>query len=224
VQVPVQVQINVRQADEEQGGDGEEEGGSGYWDGYGLLDDGENEEDEMRDVLDQFEAEVGGGEVEMALGSSRSFDALNNAKPEPTTTHTNRNRVVPPGSFVYGDPEDDDRSMYPDDEKTTGQDTIRVLEHDEAVWGGTERNSRWSGSSYSRTSVLDVDTSGETRERFVRRVEAMLDEPVLEKGKGVGVGRGMGLGVPPMPKLPVGLAARPSTATGAVGARPKWRF
>ena len=53
-----------------------------------------------------------------------------------------------------------------------------------------DRTSRWSGSIYSRVSVLDADESGKTRDRLVRGVEAML---AAEKKAGV---------VPPVPRLP----------------------
>ncbi|KAF6754774.1 hypothetical protein DFP72DRAFT_1124493 [Ephemerocybe angulata] len=37
--------------------------------------------------------------------------------------------------------------------------------------GAKNRESRWSGSIYSRVSILDPDQSEEARDRFVRRVE-----------------------------------------------------
>ena len=208
--------------------DNEGNGEGGYWDEYGLLgdeEDGEEEEEGIRHVLDRFEGEmrgVGGGR---ALERSLSFEALNKSDPPRTN-----NNFVPSDSYAYtttrrkDDSEDDDRSVYTDESQTAVRETKYVLERDdEEVWGGMEKNSRWSGSIYSRTSVLDVETSGEARERFVRRVEAMLDETGRQKEKGVGRGVGRGMDVPPVPKLPEGLRARPGTATG-VGARPKWRF
>jgi len=55
--------------------------------------------------------------------------------------------------------------------------------------GGGDRNSRWSGSIYSRVSVLDPEKSEEARQRFVQRVEDMYGDGGREK-------------VPPVPKIP----------------------
>jgi len=76
-----------------------------------------------------------------------------------------------------------------------------------------DRTSRWSGSIYSRMSIMDEEESNAARDRFVKRVEAMLADggsntlPVDETGGGVarqtsrrGVGRNQF--VPPVPKIP----------------------
>jgi hypothetical protein len=57
------------------------------------------------------------------------------------------------------------------------------------------RESRWSGSIYSRVSIMDPDQSEEARERFVKRVQAMMNngEPQDEV-------------IPPVPRIPEGLA------------------
>ncbi|KAJ2919055.1 hypothetical protein MD484_g1295, partial [Candolleomyces efflorescens] len=57
------------------------------------------------------------------------------------------------------------------------------------------RESRWSGSIYSRVSIMDPDQSEEARERFVKRVQAMMGngEPQEEV-------------IPPVPRIPEGLA------------------
>ncbi|KAF5319456.1 hypothetical protein D9619_008463 [Psilocybe cf. subviscida] len=56
-----------------------------------------------------------------------------------------------------------------------------------------DRTSRWSGSIYSRASIMDEDSSGQTRDRLVRRVEAMLRD---------GGGGNKGFVPPPVPRLP----------------------
>lgn len=70
---------------------------------------------------------------------------------------------------------------------------------DDGATGRGARESRWSGSIYSRMSILDADESEATRDRFVKRVEAMM----ARKEKEV---------VPPVPKIPEGL----------VGATSRW--
>lgn len=82
-----------------------------------------------------------------------------------------------------------------------------------------DRTSRWSGSIYSRISIMDEDESYDIRDRFVQRVEAMLAE---SGGKDTTTGgrvdeseRNDGMGgtarrysrkkeefVPPVPKIP----------------------
>ncbi|KAF6745659.1 hypothetical protein DFP72DRAFT_1091147 [Ephemerocybe angulata] len=77
--------------------------------------------------------------------------------------------------------------------------------------GAKNRESRWSGSIYSRVSILDPDQSEEARDRFVRRVEAMMRgaDGSSEGGHGSAEGRPSGEGergyVPPVPKIPEGL-------------------
>lgn len=89
-----------------------------------------------------------------------------------------------------------------------------------------DRTSRWSGSIYSRSSLLDEEESNTARDRFVKRVEAMLaaeakrnvgqneisgdDAPPAVGIRGrpsVGRGRGRGEYVPPVPKIPDAFAS-----------------
>ena len=82
-----------------------------------------------------------------------------------------------------------------------------------------DRTSRWSGSIYSRMSIMDEEESNEARDRFVKRVEAMLaDGPktVGDETERNVVGAGGGVArqnsrrrdqfVPPVPKIPVAFA------------------
>jgi hypothetical protein len=181
--------------------------GNGYWDAYGLLgdDEGENEEEDMRNVLDRFEGEMR-QEVGQALESSRSLEFLK----------SNHQRT-PSGSYSYAvttgrqnSPDDDDRSVYTDEDADAEED----------VWGGPDVHSRWSGSIYSRTSVSEVETSEERRERLVRKVGEMFDDSGRKSDKFGGVVGGMDL--PPVPKIPRGAGG--AHAVTGVNGRPKWRF
>jgi hypothetical protein len=91
------------------------------------------------------------------------------------------------------DEEDDDRSFYPDDNKSAGRRTMYLLEgRDSRHYDDENRFSRYSAVQ-SVYSVLDGEKSEEAREQFVRRVTAMYGEGGRE------------VPVPPMPKLPDGL-------------------
>jgi protein-tyrosine-phosphatase len=84
------------------------------------------------------------------------------------------------------EPEDDDVDLAL--ALTSGnRDTLYTMEDDDYD----------DRSIYSRVSILDPDKSGETRDRFVRRVEAMLRAKEAREGAPV---------VPPVPKIPEGLA------------------
>lgn len=84
---------------------------------------------------------------------------------------------------------------------------------DDKMTVGT-RTSRWSGSIYSRISIMDEEESTKSRDQFVKRVEAMLaannssrqDESSDSGLAGVGTrgaGRGMAAFVPPpVPRIP----------------------
>lgn len=75
------------------------------------------------------------------------------------------------------------------------RDTVYTWDEDHEAKGGNNRESRWSGSIYSRISILDEDKSEQTRDRFIQRVEAM----VRAKERN-------GEAVPPVPNLAEGLA------------------
>lgn len=85
----------------------------------------------------------------------------------------------------------DDRSMYPDDDKSAGRRTMYELEgRDSRHYDDEGRISRYSATQ-SVYSVMDDEKSGEARQRFLNRVAAMYGESGRE--------------VPPVPKLPEGL-------------------
>ncbi|KAF8629732.1 hypothetical protein AX15_003309 [Amanita polypyramis BW_CC] len=149
---------------------------------------------DMRDVLDRFaetssnhrnEREVDG----VALGRSRSFEALHNEFPS---------RPEPSSEGGEGDL-DETGSFYSRELPRRRLSTIYYSDPEED--GADPRLSRWSGSIYSRTSIMDSQKSEETRARFVKRVEAMLDEAGIERGN-----KRNWEEVPPVPKLPEELA------------------
>ncbi|KAF9475032.1 hypothetical protein BDN70DRAFT_936196 [Pholiota conissans] len=84
-----------------------------------------------------------------------------------------------------------------------------------------DRLSRWSGSIYSRSSILDPDESGETRERLVKQVEAMLDAERRGERAPVEGERGY---VPPVPRLPAAYANMGSQLNTASPGRSWNRF
>ncbi|KAJ3566160.1 hypothetical protein NP233_g7177 [Leucocoprinus birnbaumii] len=103
---------------------------------------------------------------------------------------------------VYDEYDPEDASYYPEDELSNRRSRRRrstVYMSDEENEGSNSghghdkgRSSRYTTASvYSRTSFLDTEKSGELRQRFLNRVEAMLDE----RGERVPA-------VPPVPKLP----------------------
>lgn len=152
--------------------------------------------DGFRDIIDRFaerppirkesnvdmESAFRPREPPTALERGQSLDAF--------TTHTTTSQVQ------------DEEQLEDSDTEPTGEydPTDAVLSHlrqrpesefdfeDGRTLG--DRTSRWSGSIYSRVSVLDADESGKTRDRLVRGVEAML---AAEKKAGA---------VPPVPRLP----------------------
>ncbi|KAG5640853.1 hypothetical protein DXG03_006818 [Asterophora parasitica] len=126
--------------------------------GWDEADYDEEHEEDMRDVLDSFCGRDGG----KALGRSRSFEAIHNR--------------------IAG--VDDSDLEYYDKDSHGGDDVGRKSSTEEE---GADGNSRWSGSIYSRVSVLCPEKSEETRQRFIDRIEAIYG------------GRDS---VPPIPKLP----------------------
>jgi len=153
---------------------------------------------EMQDVLDRFadtpnhrdEHEAEG----RALGRSRSFEALPVEMVSPPV-------VSPPEASSRTDVEsyvDEDESFYSKEFSNKRRSTIYYSDHED---GADPRLSRWSGSIYSRASFMDPQKSEETRSRFVKRVEAMLDEAGIERGN-----KRNWDAVPPVPKLPESLA------------------
>ncbi|KAF9039218.1 hypothetical protein BJ165DRAFT_1531313 [Panaeolus papilionaceus] len=72
-----------------------------------------------------------------------------------------------------------------------------------------DRTSRWSGSVYSRNSILDEEESEQTRGRFIDRVKAMLSE---KDGSGTDH---RGDYVPPVPRLPDAYASGNTTSSAS---------
>lgn len=146
------------------------------------VEDQEAEEPEWDDILDRFEtrsddesndidpSSLGG----QALERSRSFMAGKIEKEPPHypvgfSVRPLQSRQVPANVDVSGF----------EDGRTVG-----------------DRTSRWSGSVYSRASILDEGESEETRDRFVKRVEAMLDAEKKAKSKAQAQAY-----IPPLPKI-----------------------
>lgn len=147
------------------------------------VDDNDSAKVELRDVLDRFDdgsaesAESHYEEPGRALGRSRSIEAMKD----------NHHESFPVSEY-YGA-----RARIPRSSSSNGHDGEYQFEDGRTVG---DRMSRWSGSVYSRASILDEDESGETRDRLVKRVEEMLDSETKRNG---GAGRGY---VPPVPRLP----------------------
>ncbi|EAU83749.1 hypothetical protein CC1G_05653 [Coprinopsis cinerea okayama7 len=149
----------------------------------------EDDQEDMRDVLDRFhDSSLEGSEEshypdERTLPSRRSFEALRDKHESFAVSeyYGGRARGAPEPQ-----PEDDDVDLAL--ALTSGnRDTLYTMEDDDYD----------DRSIYSRVSILDPDKSGETRDRFVRRVEAMLRAKEAREGAPV---------VPPVPKIPEGLA------------------
>lgn len=125
--------------------------------------------DEIRDVLDRF--------VETSE-ESVSFEGSNERRarsiPRSRSFEAALEETRPKEDAVARDPSRDTTYTWEDDEM------------------GNNRESRWSGSIYSRISILDEDQSGQTRDRFIQRVEAMM--------------KAKDQVVPPVPNLADGLA------------------
>ncbi|KAK7046007.1 hypothetical protein VNI00_007002 [Paramarasmius palmivorus] len=100
-------------------------------------------------------------------------------------------------SFDIDESESDDKSRYPDDERTTVYSTL-----------GADLSRRGSWESGSRASFMDNEKSQRTRERFLRRVDMMYDESGRERPATRGVGRGAVAAVPPVPRLPQGASSK----------------
>ncbi|KAG6861056.1 hypothetical protein C0995_004557 [Termitomyces sp. Mi166 len=147
----------------------------GSWDAIAAYGGSEYDDDEedMRDVLERFEEaridteidalqnELNGGK---ALGRSRSFEAI-------------KKRIT--GRYEG----DQDSEYYEDNDE---DEVPRKSMDDDG-----DTNSRWSGtmSIYSRASVLDPEKSEEARQRFIKRVEDLYEDGGREK-------------IPPVPKIP----------------------
>lgn len=142
------------------------------------------EPDDLYDILDRFDDEdsddihhsISGGN---ALERSMSYTAgKKDGHPNGFEARPRQNNKIPADAVAH----DNQIYSFEDDGKTTVGD----------------RTSRWSGSIYSRSSLLDEGESEETRDRFVRRVEAMLDADRKAKREA----QATQVFVPPIPKIP----------------------
>jgi hypothetical protein len=109
-------------------------------------DDDEEEEQDIREVLERFKDTLEAEQIRRSLGRSRSFEAIRTRLPGGVS------------SALYdedGEEEEEEIGYAISDEKHSMEEE------------GGERN-----SVYSRVSLLDPDKSEETRERFLRRVAA----------------------------------------------------
>ncbi|KAG6907295.1 hypothetical protein DXG01_009488 [Tephrocybe rancida] len=136
----------------------------GSWEGPSNDDDDED----MMDVLERFEEAQIGTEFDAmrnelvggkALDRSHSFEAI-------------RKRLT--HKYEGGSDSEDD---------------VDGAARESSAEDGGETSSRWSGSIYSRASVLDPEKSEEARQRFIQRVEDMYGDGGREK-------------IPPVPKIP----------------------
>lgn len=157
-----------------------------------VYDDASGDQ-ELQDVLDRFISELSssGDKHEAAgtaLGRRKSSEALRNDGPTSS-------EPIPEAGEDNGD---DAESQHSPDLSRRRRSTVYYSDAEED--GADPRLSRWSGSIYSRASFMDPQKSEETRVRFVKRVEAMLDEAGIERGN-----RDWDA-VPPVPKLPEALA------------------
>ena len=126
---------------------------------------------------------------------------------------TNYGGASNPMPGVYDDyPED--ASHYPEDEMSIRhsrrrRSTVYISDEEEGGsnsghgYGSSKNRRRYSDSIYSRASFLDTEKSGEMRQRFLKHVEAMLNE------------RGRPCAIPPVPRLPEEFVAEHKRAAAA---------
>jgi len=155
----------------------------------------EEDNEQLRDVLDRFIDEDEDEKLQgQAVPTRHSYQDLKKSRRVFVDDSTGEGDVEE--EDYYNDENDDDRSRYPDEDRTAGRSTMYMLENGSGV--EDSRFSRYSEAS--RMSILDGEESENVRARFVRRVEAMMDN-----GSGRERGRTR---EPPVPKLPEGLAGR----------------
>ncbi|KAF8639054.1 hypothetical protein AX17_001750 [Amanita inopinata Kibby_2008] len=140
--------------------------------------------------------------VGKALVRSRSLEALaDDVNLSLPNVQTNAELGVEDAKSAFEDTE----SYYGRQNSHRRRSTVYYSDPDEED-GADPRLSKWSESIYSRSSFMDSQRSEETRDRFVRRVEAMLDEAGIERGNKRRWETAEA--VPPVPKLPEALAQR----------------
>ncbi|KAH9475032.1 hypothetical protein JR316_0012134 [Psilocybe cubensis] len=181
----------------------------GAYDGVHEEDDDLDESaEDLKGVLDRFEGRRSEGSdrvlPERALGRSHSPEMLKgsnndssskNSLDATSSTEADRDPLTPTGAYADSRTHAQGRStvsttadlMYNRESQYTFDDSLTV----------GDRMSRWSGSIYSRASMLDADASGETRERLVRQVEEMLAKEARRGGGGAKSDY-----IPPVPRIP----------------------
>jgi hypothetical protein len=156
----------------------------------------EEDNEQLRDVLDRFidvdEDEKLPGQ---AVPTRHSYQDLKKSRSRVFVDESTGEGDVEDEGY-YNDEDDDDQSRYPDEDRTAGRSTMYMLDNGSGV--EDSRFSRYSEAS--RISILDGEESENVRARFVRRVEAMMDN-----GSGRERGRTR---EPPVPKIPEGLASK----------------
>ncbi|KAJ7510417.1 hypothetical protein B0H11DRAFT_1187899 [Mycena galericulata] len=152
--------------------------------------EGEEEEEErteMLGVLGRFRdrnelRERAGGALERNNSGALRPGTMRNERRSPSPS------VVPQD---YLD-DDDDKSQYPDEEKTAGRSTMYRFENGLGARDTMYTNGRETMySEYSRASFLDVEKSEAARSKLVERVHVTFDLSGRERSA-----------VPPVPKLP----------------------
>lgn len=128
---------------------------------------------------------------------------------------TNYGGASTPMPGVYDDDDPEDASHYPEDEMSIRHSRLRrstIYISDEEEGGSnsghghssSKNRRRYSDSIYSRASFLDTEKSGEMRQRFLKHVEAMLNE----RGEPIRA-------IPPVPRLPEEFVAEHKRAAAA---------
>ncbi|PPQ90370.1 hypothetical protein CVT25_007770 [Psilocybe cyanescens] len=180
-----------------------------YSDGDGDVDDDLNgSAEDLQRVLDRFEdrSSESGEHIqpERALERSHSPQMLKE-RSNPNPNHDDRDPLSASG--YYGS---QSRLQSKAQSRLTTSTTTELMYNRESQYtfedGRTvgDRTSRWSGSIYSRASILDAGASGETRERLVKQVEEMLAKEARSGGASSS-SRSAGVGldyIPPVPRLP----------------------
>ncbi|PPR00740.1 hypothetical protein CVT24_000946 [Panaeolus cyanescens] len=198
----------------------------------------EDDRAEMRGVLDRFEMnvqkDVGDDDehvdspISGTLGRRRSIEAtfarqIPSPVPDVQRTTTSASRFY--GGNGRKSPSPPPRSQSPealiDEEPEPEPEVIpeplavpqwrpRAREPESEYTVG-DRTSRWSGSVYSRNSIMDEEESEQTRGRFIDRVKAMLSE---KDGSGTDY---RGEYIPPVPRLPDAYASGNATSPSRWG-------
>lgn len=175
--------------------------GDALYGGIEEEDDRDDVDDEdgkdILEVLDGFVDQNSEGFEEhagRALGRSRSFEALKDIHGQSTDVSD-----LPPARPRIKAKPIPNSEMFSASNNREGEYEFEDYDDaDDRTLGN--RSSRWSGSIYSRVSILDPDSSGQTRERLLKEVEAMMGK---QEGSLTSNSRRRGEEVvPPVPRLP----------------------